>query len=601
MILQKYKKKAATLFNVLKFIYGRYTGAALTRDILFTVSTFAQVYSITIVGKFIDEIAKILLDWNSFNLSTFFGTQAFANLVLIFILWSVVQACTQMKQHLYDVIYERTWEDAKYMMIAKISKSNLQDVEHENFQNLLTYVPSYSIDKIVQTYDSFSGILSSVVSLISAMLIIFETMSWSVLLLMLFVIPQVVVVYDRRKRMRNYQDKEIGRFKYLNYINNLALTISNFPELRVNDTYSYLKRRFRQEYDEFEEGYLKTDLDLYRDRSIITIFGQALKMAYIIYVLAISIIRRLSIGTFKALYDYVDMAYTSIYNILDSFSFISALLGYDEKFFDLMDYEGFGDHEHGNIKLGAGTPSIQFRNLSFSYPDDPETMVLKHIDLEIKPGEKVAFFGVDGSGKSSMVKILTGLYEVRKGEYLIDGHSVRDLDRGQLKKKIAVTFQNFIEYNFSLKENIVISGDRQNVNKHLYNEVNHAGQISNFLKKEKIEDTHVLGKIFPGGKELSPGYWQRLAMARMLYRNKNIFVMDESFTFIDSESKDEILQNIINFIGQKRTLIYITRSIDNLHMFDRIFFFENGKIIESGNWKELIKKRKKFFKIAKEI
>lgn len=199
-----------------------------------------------------------------------------------------------------------------------------------------------------------------------------------------------------------------------------------------------------------------------------------------------------------------------------------------------------------------------------------------------------------------MVKILTGLYQIKTGDYIVDGHSVRELDRGQLKKKIAVTFQDFINFNFSVKENIVISGDRRNINKSLYEEVSKVGQIGEFLRKEKIDDSHIIGKTFPGGKELSPGYWQRLAIARMLYRNKKIFVMDESFTFIDSESKDTILKNILKFIGAERTLIYITRSVENLDMFDKIYFFENGKVVESGNWQELIKRRRKFYKIAKD-
>jgi ABC-type multidrug transport system fused ATPase/permease subunit len=122
-----------------------------------------------------------------------------------------------------------------------------------------------------------------------------------------------------------------------------------------------------------------------------------------------------------------------------------------------------------NLKLKKGvTPEIEFKNLSFSYPDDPNTMVLKHIDLTIRPGEKVAFFGGDGSGKSSMVKILSGLYQIVQGDYLLDGISVKDLDRGQLKKKIAVTFQDFINYNFSVKENVVISGRGKMFNKALY-------------------------------------------------------------------------------------------------------------------------------------
>ncbi|KKP91946.1 MAG: ABC transporter permease, ATP-binding cassette, subfamily B, bacterial [candidate division WS6 bacterium GW2011_GWC1_36_11] len=555
MILQKYKKKLTTLLNVLKFIYGRYTTVAVARDILFVVGTASEVYSITIAGKFIDEVAKILL---------------------------------------------KVWEDARYMMIAKVSKSNLQDVEQEKFQDLLTYAPAYSIDRIIQTYNSFSSIVSSVVRFVSAGIIIFETMSWSVLLLILFVLPEIVVVHIGRKKIRTYQDDEVGKLKYLNYLSNLTLTISNFLELRVNDTFAYAKRKYTQEYDEFLEGYLKKDANLYRNRAIISILGQSLKVGYVVYVLSFSIVKRFSLGTFKALYDYVDMAYGSMYSVLDSITYISSLLGYDEKFFDLMEYEGFGDHEHGIKKLGNNTPVVQLKNLSFSYPDDPSTLVLKHIDIEIKPGEKVAFFGGDGSGKSSMVKILSGLYQIKSGDYLLDGISVKDLDRGQLKKNIAVTFQDFINYNFSVRENVVISGERKNINKHLYNEVSRVSQITEFLKKEKIDESHILGKTFPGGKDLSPGYWQRLAISRMLYRNKKIFIMDESFTYIDSESKDILLQNIIKYIGENRTMIYITRSVEDLDLFDRIYFFENGKVVEVGNFKELMKKKKKFYKIANE-
>lgn len=600
MILQNYKKKILTLLNVLKFIYGRYTVTAVTRDILFVIGTASEVYSITIVGKFIDEVAKILLDWNQFDLSQFFQTQAFLHLVTILVMWSILQACNQGKMHLYNVIYEKVWEDARYMMIAKVSQSNLQDIEQEKFQDLLTYSPAYSIDRIIQTYNSFSSIVSSVVRFVSAVVIIFATMSWSVLFLVLFVLPEIIIVHIGRKSIRSYQEKEVGRLKYLNYLSGLTLTISNFLELRVNDTFAYIKRKYTHEYDEFLEGYLRKDAKLYRSRAIVSIFGQAMKVAYVIYVLSFAIVKGLSLGTFKALYDYVDMAYGSAYGILDSLTFISSLLGYDEKFFDLMEYEGFGDHVHGTSKLGAGTPSIKFRNLSFSYPDDPETLVLKNIDIEIKPGEKVAFFGGDGSGKSSMVKILSGLYQIKMGDYMLDDCSIKELDRGQLKKKIAVTFQDFINYNFSVKENVVISGERKNINKHLYNEVSEATLVSEFLKKEKIKESNLLGKTFPGGKDLSPGYWQRLAIARMLYRNRRIFIMDESFTFIDSESKEKILQNVLKHIGPDRTLIYITRSVEDLDMFDRIFFFEKGRIVESGSYKELIKQRKKFFKIAKE-
>jgi putative ABC transport system ATP-binding protein/ATP-binding cassette subfamily B protein len=321
-----------------------------------------------------------------------------------------------------------------------------------------------------------------------------------------------------------------------------------------------------------------------------------MKFTYIIYVLSISITKGLTFGTFKALYDYVAVVYSSIFGILDALSLMSNNLEYIDEFFHLIQYKGFGDQKHGEIRLGEGTPTLEFKDLDFAYPDDPETEVLSNLNIELKPGERIAFFGGDGSGKTTTVKILAGLYRVTEGEYLIDGYGIRDLDRGQLKKKLAVIFQDFIAYHFTLKENIIISQKRKNVDRKLYKKVIDIAGVKKFKKQINLKDTSVLGKTFPSGKDLSPGYWQRLSIARMLYRNRNIFIMDEPFTFIDDLSAKNILKRMFDFIGEDRSMIYITRSLNHLKNFDRIYYFDKGKIVESGSWNELMKKKGKLYK-----
>jgi ABC-type multidrug transport system fused ATPase/permease subunit len=270
-------------------------------------------------------------------------------------------------------------------------------------------------------------------------------------------------------------------------------------------------------------------------------------------------------------------------------------LEYIDEYFKLVDYKGFGDYKHGDIKLKEGTPSLEFRNLTFAYPDDPETKILKSINIKIEPGERVAFFGGDGSGKTTTVKILTGLYRVQEDQYLIDGYGIQDLDRKQLKQKLSVMFQDFIHYHFSLIENVVISGQRKNVNKDLYKEVIKVAGVKDFKKEINLKDKSVLGKTFPSGKELSPGYWQRLSIARTLYRNKNIFIMDEPFTFIDDISARDILGGIFDFLGDDKSMIYITRSVSLLKNFDRIYYFDKGRVVEFGSWDELMKKKGKLY------
>jgi ABC-type multidrug transport system fused ATPase/permease subunit len=595
MIVQKFKDKLSVLRKTLGLIYSHYTFTAIGRDLMSLLSTGAEIYGITIFGRFIDETAKILLNWNEFDLNSYFATESFYYLLMLLLLWVVLQICIQGREYLYHVINENVRKDSKREMLAKVSGANLEDVEKEEFQDYLTFVPSYSITRITSVYDNFTTIFSNIIRFASAFVILFQIMGWTALLLFLFVIPETIAVHVRRKELKAYRDEEVGRLKFLNYVQNLGLRISNFAELRVNNIYSYLKRKYKEEYQEFVQGLLKKLFGFYMDKTSFSIVGQFMKYSYIIYVLSVAVVKRLSIGTFKALYDYVEVVYTSTFRIINALSLMSNNLEYVDEYFKLVDYEGFGDYKHGDVKLKEGTPSLEFKNLTFAYPDDPDTKVLKNLNIKIEPGEKVVFFGGDGSGKTTTVKILTGLYRVKEDQYLIDGHPIQDLDRKQLKQKLSVMFQNFIQYHFSLIENVVISGQRKNINKDLYKGVIKITGVKKFKKEINLEDKSVLGKTFPSGKELSPGYWQRLSIARTLYRNKNVFIMDEPFTFIDDMSARDILKGMFEFLGEGRSMIYITRSVNLLKNFDRIYYFDRGRIIESGSWSELMKKKGRLY------
>jgi ABC-type multidrug transport system fused ATPase/permease subunit len=301
---------------------------------------------------------------------------------------------------------------------------------------------------------------------------------------------------------------------------------------------------------------------------------------------------KLTIGAFTALFNYTDVAYSSAYNMLDTIAVMSDRLSYADEYFQLTEWKGFGDISHGTRKLPDKPLKLELINLDFAYPDQPKRKVLENINLEIEPGEKVVFYGSDSSGKSSLVKLLTGMYEIIAGDYVIGGLSIRELQRGELKSRISVVFQNFINYNLSLEKNITIGLERKNVDRKLFKKVLKITGLKKLLSRDDIDKKTQLGKQLAEGVQLSPGYWQRVAIARMLYRNKDIFIMDEPFTFIDSQSKSKMIDKIIDFIGDDKILIYITRSTEDLEKFDRVFYFEKGHIVESGHWKDIKGKRK---------
>lgn len=592
MIFRKIGKNLSILKKVLHFIYSKYTYQALIRDTLCILSSFSEIASIKYLGNFIDSTVKLLRDWDNFVLEDFFLTDSFKFLMMLLILWIVSRICVQLRAYFYVVIQERILKDSKEMMINKIAMSNMEDVEKVDYQDLVTYIPSFSIGRMIEIYDNSSIIFSNIIRLLGAVLILLGTIGYSVWFIILFVLPEIASVHFRRNKIKEYRDESVGKLKYLNYIENLCFTISNFLELRVNNIYKFLKRRYNEEYSEYLKDFEYTQKNFYLDQLAFSILGQALKFGYVVYVLMISVVKRISFGTFKALYDYVDISYQSIFNIFNSVSILTVNLGYIEKFFDLIEYEGFGDVYHGKKKLSkTEVPVLEMKDLSFSYPDDPECMILKKLNIIIKPGEKIAIIGGDGAGKSSVVKILTGLYTVSSGNYSLGNILTKELDRGELKSNLSVIFQDYINYNFSVKENIVISGQRKNIDNKLYKRVSDVIELGEMKKRMDVDDNSVLGKVFPSGKDLSPGYWQRLAIARMLYRDRNISIMDEPFTYIDEVSAGRILDNIFKFLGNDKSLVYITRNSRFLERFDKVYYLERGRVVESGSWKELMKKK----------
>lgn len=589
-----------SLTNTIGYVYKNDLKKALIRDFAFVLITALDMTGIAVGGKFIDSTADILLRKIPVNsLYDYFVTDSFRWLAIILAIYIVTKALKNFRQATYERMLRKVDHTARVEMIRKISSENLQEVEQNRFQELTTFVPGYSIGSIFSTYEAFTEVIRQSIRLVSSIIILGSTMGSSVFFLLIIAIPEPLIQFIGERRLRTYRKDKVEHVKYTDYLMNTSMTIPNFPELRVNGIFKTLLKNYRQHDQEFIEGVTKRYDMYYSDQVVMSATGQIFMYIYTIFVLFESIRKKLSIGDFKALFDYTNEVYEASYNLLRQLLVMFDQVSYTTEFFDLIEYKGFGDMDPTGRLLTKGTPLIELQNLDFQYPDEPEVKVLRDVNVTIKPGQKVAFVGGDGSGKSSLVKTLCGLYEIVAGDYVLDGLSVRELKRGELKGKISVAFQNFVRYSFSLQENITISSDRVNLDKRLYQQVKNITGVTEFMKKEKLTDKSILGKEFTGGKDISPGYWQRLAIARMLYRNKGIFIMDEPFTYIDGPSQEKMIKEILKFIGNKKTLIYITQNTDHLDMFDTVYYIHDGKIVESGSYNQLMKKKGKFYKEAR--
>ena len=594
------QNKLKTLWYVIQFFYGRYTKEVVFRDLVFIVVITAEMVGITVAGKFLDATLDVIKQsTGTFDIYAYLSTDSFYYLCISLLLLIFVLIGTDIRMYISGNINGKVWKDTGVELIGKISNANLQDVEKPQVQNLIDFIPNYSINNMLLSYEAFSVIIYQLTRGITAFIILYSYLGWSALLLVVFVLPEVFLNHFNRKKIQLYDDAQMGRLKLTSYIySTLSMDIRNFMELRVDNTYDFLRKRYRKEKNEYLDGLFERRKHFTIDEIFGGVVGQLFKYVYIVYLVAYVIIHKITIGRFSALFNYVEVVHSSALLAFNTISLLDTHLAYASKYFELIHYKGFGDEKHGFAKLGRKVPDLVFSRLNFAYPDEPETGVLKNVSVEIKAGEKVVFFGGDASGKSRLIKILTGLYEVTAGDYQVGEYSIKELARGELKRKLSVVFQNYVNYNFSIRENITLTSENKNINMELYKKVLKVCEIDKFMKREKITDRLILGKYLDG-KELSPGHWQRFAIARALYRNRDIFIMDEPFTFIDAPSRDVLLRNIIDFVGPDRTLILLTRDTDMLDEFDKIYVFKDGSIVETGNWRELIKRKGVFYKEVK--
>ena len=254
-----------------------------------------------------------------------------------------------------------------------------------------------------------------------------------------------------------------------------------------------------------------------------------------------------------------------------------------KRIFSILDFQAedrTGINENGYGKLKG---EIEFRNISFRYPDGNEKHVLNDISFKIKPGEKIALLGPSGSGKSTIISLLMRFFEPDEGEILLDGKSLKLYSKELLRNRIGVVLQKPFLFSRTLKENIAYG-----------NPSSHIDEVIDAAKAAKIHD--VITEIFPQSYEtvvgekgvtLSGGQKQRVSIARTLLTDPDIFVLDDSTSAVDTETEFEI-QKALAEIMKNKTSFVIAHRITSIQSCDRIIVLDKGKVIEQGTQKDLL-------------
>ncbi|MDR0443532.1 MAG: ABC transporter ATP-binding protein/permease [Treponema sp.] len=313
-------------------------------------------------------------------------------------------------------------------------------------------------------------------------------------------------------------------------------------------------------------------------------FAKLADIANVIILLVLFINGQISVGLFIAI---SGMIFTGGLQMLDGAMFIFKWAPYHINFFDYYDkFFRLSDEPNGTETKLPESFDIEFKDVWFRYPGT-EKDILKGLTFKIHNGEKASIVGENGEGKSTMIKLLLGLFSPDRGEITVGGKNLDEYPLSVRTKIFGPVFQDFPRYSITVKENISIGDIDEAGNDEKINAAANKGKVDQFIEKfEKSYDT-LLGRDFEGGVDISGGQWQRVAIARAFMGGKPVLLLDEPTSQLDPMAEADLYNEFAAMVENK-TAVFITHRLGSTMITDRILVISGGKIEESGTHDELM-------------
>jgi ATP-binding cassette subfamily B protein len=465
-------------------------------------------------------------------------------------------------------------------------------MEHAASLDLLAYEDPVFYDRLerarVQATDrlymiqAIGRLIQQVITTITLSISIIVFSPWLLLLLIVGVIPAFVgeTHFAFLGYAKNFRQTPIRR--QLDYLRVLGGSKEAAKELKLFGLRDFLTGRFKALSDQVYHE----DIALARRK---VIAGSGLSMIgtagyYTAYVYAVwqTVTGVFSFGTLTLLANAIREASS---NLQQTFSTLSTIA--DQALF-LTDLIAFFEMKPTIRSKANALPAprpiqrgFEFRNVSFRYPGSSR-LVLNGLNFHLRPGERVALIGENGEGKTTIVKLLTRLYDPAEGQVLLDGVDLREYDLDDLYSEIGVIFQDFMRYEMTARENIAVGRIERMNDLELLQESARKSMAADVLRKLPAGLEQMLGRRFDGGVDLSGGEWQKVALARAYLRDAQVLVLDEPTSALDARSEYEVFKRFAELTTEKMAL-FISHRFSTVRMADRIVVLENGRIAEEGD------------------
>lgn len=509
--------------------------------------------------------------------------------LFIFVICSILSQIIIVIMNLYvypeSQLFLRT--DYKKKMLMKLKKIEYKHFENKSSMEIIDKAYSQAEEAALHLFPRYIfTIVTSTIGLMGILIQLCQAAWWISLTLIIPYIIETYLIYknnfDIYQEMETYWNRE----RQYTILGNFLKERDTTRENRLNQATDYLidtyKERLHSRNREYEDYYFIYLKKIISNKMI----SKATQIVNALILLYMFFSGKIDIGQ---LISYTMAIFAALWSEMDGIANVIKWSGHHINFYDYYhQYFNLSEDAEGKITEVPQNASIEFRNVSFRYPNT-DKIILERMSFTIKSGEKISIVGENGEGKTTIIKLLLGLYRPDAGEILIAGKNINEYSEDARVGLFGTVFQDFNKYAVSLKENIGI-GIEKNTNKDI--------SIKNAIKKAKIDDfisklpqaeNTLLTRNFTGGVDLSGGEWQRVALARAIVGEKPILILDEPTSQLDPVAESKLYSEFAE-MSKGKTTIFITHRLASTMITDRILVISKGRIVQEGTHQELLDK-----------
>lgn len=472
-------------------------------------------------------------------------------------------------------VSQRIWD----RLLDRTARAELYDYESSGFATEVERIRQHAVSRPFAVTQGMLGITGGLLGVVTLSAVLIGVEPLLVPILLAAGIPAVLLSRWASRTEFSFARRTTPTVRRRDYLRDLLTLRPYAAELRAYDSAQTLRARHRA-INTTITAVLRAQVRRRQLIALLSTLGVAAALAAALLAI-VELLRRGAIDLPEA--GAAAIAVRMLSGQLNAV--FAAIAGLVESAPFLADLERFVAEEQPSPQQADSRPlvdRIALRNVGFRYPEQDEP-ALHSIDLEIRAGEVVALVGENGSGKTTLAKIVAGLYEPGGGARLWDGLA---LPPGDVRASVTVIFQDFVHYQLSVRDNILISDTGAGTEERLTEAARRAGVLRVALGLPDGFDT-MLGRDLDEGVDLSGGEWQRVALARALYRDTPLVVLDEPTAAMDPRAEHELFSDVRAMLDGRSALL-ISHRFSSTRMADRIYVLADGRVVESGTHEELM-------------